>query len=53
MKRIEEPKVGEEPRQGFSRRGLLTGAMLGAAALMIVSCQGGDDDDDEGGDDDD
>lgn len=33
--------------EGYSRRGVLTGAVLGATALLLVSCQGGDDDDDE------
>ena len=44
-----EPAANEDEngRERFSRRGLLTGAMLGAAALFIVSCRGGDDDDDD------
>jgi hypothetical protein len=52
MERDEEQAgEGGPAREGFSRRGLLTGAMLGAAALLVASCRGGDDDDDEGDDD--
>jgi len=45
-----EAGAGDGQDERFSRRGVLTGAMLGAAAIMLASCRGGDDDD-EGEDD--
>lgn len=45
MERHEASETGTGG-EGFSRRGLLTGAMLGAAAAMLAGCQGDDDDDD-------
>ena len=42
---------GVPESEGFSRRGVLTGALLGATALMLASCQGGGDDDDDDDDD--
>jgi hypothetical protein len=42
---------GDQGREGFSRRGVLTGAVLGATALLLASCQGGEDEEDEGDDD--
>ena len=39
--------------KAFSRRGLLTGAMLGAAALLVAGCEFESDDDDDDDDEDD
>jgi hypothetical protein len=47
-----QPAESGREREGFSRRGLLTGAMLGATALLLAGCRGGGDDDDDEGDDD-
>lgn len=48
----DEAQAGEgvQSREGFSRRGVLTGAVLGATALLLASCQG-EDEEDEGDDD--
>lgn len=54
MAQHERPQGEDKEGRGHvSRRGLLTGAMIGAAALFVVACREGDDDDDGGGDDDD
>lgn len=47
----DEAQADQREEQGFSRRGVLTGALLGATAVMLASCRGGDDDEDEGEDD--
>jgi len=52
VERDEAERSTEDRGDGrYSRRGVLTGAVLGAAAIMLASCQGGEDDEDEGGDD--
>lgn len=44
----DEAQAGEgEGGAVVGRRGLLTGVVLGAAALVLVGCDGGEDDDDD------